>query len=184
MALWHVDRKLPRIRPYSGHAPFVSHGADYAMVARRARMVVSSLMMTPNLTLVLIFLAAVAVGSHLRHARGESADAEHRTWCVQLVPTSSDRKMNLRVYPSMRSPIIAELHPLDSATVDLDARCEDSAFEERKVCDVDGDWIKVIGVHRMGAGGVTDYLEVSGWVGRKFARIVRLPEGVRGCAAE
>jgi hypothetical protein len=78
MALWHVDRKLPRIRPYSGHAPFVSHGADYAMVARRARMVVSSLMMTPNLTLVLIFLAAVAVGSHLRHARGESADAEHR----------------------------------------------------------------------------------------------------------
>jgi hypothetical protein len=92
--------------------------------------------------------------------------------------------MNLRLYPSMQSPIIAELHPRDMATVDFDARCEGSAFEERKVCDIDGDWIKVTGVHRMGAGGVWDYLEVSGWVGVKFARIVRLPQGVRGCAVE
>jgi hypothetical protein len=73
--------------------------------------------------------------------------------CAQV--TSSD--VTLRVHPSIKAQVVARLQAGDLVDTDLKEHCQWDAFQTRKVCDRDGDWIKVKGVWRK-----DDLLEVAG----------------------
>jgi hypothetical protein len=106
--------------------------------------------------------------------------------CAQV--TSSD--VTLRVYPSIKAQVVARLQAGDLVDTDLKEHCQWDAFQTRKVCDRDGDWIKVERVWRK-----DDVLEIAGWAGKKRLQSLSLPtaEGLKltkkeeaeaGCARE
>jgi hypothetical protein len=102
--------------------------------------------------------------------------------------TSPD--MTLRVYPSIKAQVVARLQAGDLVDTDLNEYCQWDAFQTRKVCDHEGDWIKVERVWRK-----DNVLEIAGWAGKKHLRSLSLPavdaskltkkeEAEAGCARE
>jgi len=92
---------------------------------------------------------------------------EAASGCAQV--TSSD--VTLRVYPSIKAQVVARLQAGDLVDTDLKEHCQWDAFQTRKVCDRDRDWIKVKGVWRK-----DDLLEVAGWVGEKYLQRLSIPD--------